>query len=75
MTLGEPGYFSVERVRSVADMAVSAAVVIRLDRHDLSAFMRRHPSATDRALEGPAAMVRWYGGVFMSRERNARLRS
>jgi hypothetical protein len=39
MTLGEPGYFSVERMRSIADMAVSAAVVIRLDRHDLSAFM------------------------------------
>lgn len=69
MTLGEPGYFSVERVRSVADMAVSAAVVIRLDRRDLGAFLRRHPGAKDRALEGLAAMVRWYGGVFMSRER------
>jgi hypothetical protein len=56
MTLGEPGYFSVERVRRVVDMAVSAAVVIRLDRRDFSAFMRAHPSATGRALEGLAAM-------------------
>lgn len=66
MTTGEPGFFSVERTRSVAQMAVSPAIVIRLDRRDLEPFMRRHPSVKDRALEGLAAGVRWYGGVVMA---------
>jgi CRP-like cAMP-binding protein len=68
MTLGEPGFFSVERTRSVADVAVTPAVVIRLDRRDLEPFMQRNPAVKDRALEGLAATVRWYGGVVMSLE-------
>jgi CRP-like cAMP-binding protein len=68
MTLGEPGYFSIERTRSVADMAVAPTVVIRLDRRELEPFMRRHPQVKDRALEGLAGMLRWYGGVVMALE-------
>jgi CRP/FNR family transcriptional regulator len=68
MTIGEPGYFSVERTRSVAGMAVTPAVVIRLDRRDLDPFMQRNPSVKDRALEGLAGTVRWYGSVVMSLE-------
>ena len=32
MTVGEPGYFSVERDRSVSNVAVTPAILIRLDR-------------------------------------------
>ena len=65
MTLGEPGYFSIERTRSIAEMAIAPAEVIRLDRHDLDPFLREHPSVKDRALEGLAGMLRWYGSVVM----------
>jgi CRP/FNR family cyclic AMP-dependent transcriptional regulator len=63
MTFGEPGYFSAERARNVAVMAVTPAVVIRLDRRDLEPFMARHPETANRALQGLATMLRWYGGV------------
>ena len=68
MTTGEPGYFAVERTRSVAEVAVMPAIVVRLDRRDLTPFMQRHPSVKDRALEGLAGTVRWYGSVVMAME-------
>lgn len=66
MTLCEPGYFSVERSRSVAGMAVVPTTIVRLDRRELDPFMQRHPQVKDRALEGLAGMLRWYGGVMMA---------
>ena len=68
MTVGEPGYFSVERMRSVANVATAPAVVIRLDRRDLDPFMHRNTSTLDRALEGLAGIARWYGNRVMALE-------
>jgi CRP/FNR family cyclic AMP-dependent transcriptional regulator len=66
MTIGEPGFFSVERDRSVANVAVTAAVLIRPDRRDLEPFLREHPRAAFRALEGLTATVRWAGSLIAS---------
>jgi CRP/FNR family transcriptional regulator len=66
MTIGEPGFFSVERDRSVANVAVTPAVLIRLDRRDLEPFLHQHPRVVFRALEGMAATVRWAGSVMAS---------
>jgi CRP-like cAMP-binding protein len=68
MTFGEPGYFSAERTRNLAGMAVMPAVVFRLDRRDLEPFMHRNPLVMHHALEGLAGFVRWYGGVVMALE-------
>ncbi len=66
MTVGEPGYFSAERDRSVSNVAVSPATLVRIDRRDLAPFMARRPEVKDRALEGLAATVRWAGSVMAS---------
>lgn len=68
MTFGEPGYFSVERTRAVANLATASTVVIRLDRRELDPFMHRNTSTLDRALEGLAGIARWYGGRVMALE-------
>jgi CRP-like cAMP-binding protein len=68
MTFGEPGYFSVERMRSVSNVATAPSVVIRLHRRELDPFMHRHTSTLDRALEGLAGIARWYGGRIMALE-------
>jgi CRP/FNR family transcriptional regulator, cyclic AMP receptor protein len=68
MTFGEPGYFSVERTRAVANVATAPAVVIRLDRRELDPFMHRNTSTLDRALEGLAGIARWYGNRVMALE-------
>jgi CRP-like cAMP-binding protein len=59
MTLGEPGFFSVERTRIVDVIAVAPSVVIRSDRRDLTPFIAAHPTIKDRALEGLASNTRW----------------
>ena len=59
MTLGEPGYFSVERNRIMDIIAVERTTVIRLDRCHLAPFMERHSSTKDRALEALASGSRW----------------
>jgi len=66
MTFGEPGYFSVERTRIVAAVAVAPTVLIRLDRRDLGPFMDRHPAVKDRALEGLASNTRWQSTMIAS---------
>jgi CRP-like cAMP-binding protein len=66
MTCGEPGYFSVERTRLVAYVAVTPLVLIRLDRRDLAPFMDRHPAVKDRALEGLASNFRWVTTMLTS---------
>jgi CRP-like cAMP-binding protein len=68
MTVGEPGYFAVERNRSVANLATMPTTLIRLDRRDLTAFMRDNPTVKDRALEGLAGMIRAAGVVMASRD-------
>ena len=59
MTVGEPGYFSVERTRILDVIAVEASTMIRLERHNLGPFMEAHPSVKDRALEALASSSRW----------------
>jgi CRP-like cAMP-binding protein len=59
MTFGEPGYFAVDHHRIVEVMAVTPAVLIRLDRVHLGPFLDAHPSVKDRALEGLASNTRW----------------
>lgn len=66
MTFGEPGYFSVERDRSVSSVAITQATLIRLDRRDLDPFLDRHHHLKDRALQGLAGTVRWAGSVMAS---------
>jgi CRP-like cAMP-binding protein len=59
MTLGEPGFFAVERTRIVDVVATTPSVLIRLSRRELAGFLQRHPSVKDRALEGLASVNRW----------------
>lgn len=59
MTLGEPGYFAVERTRIVDVIAVRPTTVIRLARRELAPFMERHPRVKDRVLEMLASSSRW----------------
>jgi CRP-like cAMP-binding protein len=59
MTLGEPGFFAVDRVRIVEVIAIAPTVIIRLGRRELVPFMAEHPSIKDRALEGLASNSRW----------------
>lgn len=69
MTLGEPGFFAVERTRIVEVIAVVPSTIIRLDRRDLTPFMARHPSVKDRVLETLASNSRWQTTVISSAAR------
>jgi CRP/FNR family transcriptional regulator, cyclic AMP receptor protein len=59
MTLGEPGFFAVDRRRVVEVIAVAPSVVIRLGRRELEPFMARHPPVKDRVIEKLASNTRW----------------
>jgi CRP-like cAMP-binding protein len=59
MTLGEAGFFSVERTRIVEVIAMVPTAVISCYRRDLRPFMDGHPEVKDRALEGLASNTRW----------------
>jgi CRP-like cAMP-binding protein len=69
MTLGEPGYFSVERNRIVEVTAVEPSTLVRLDRRDLEPFMAKYPSVKDRALEALASNTRWQTTMISSAAR------
>jgi CRP/FNR family transcriptional regulator, cyclic AMP receptor protein len=69
MTLGEPGFFSVERTRIVEVIAIRPTVVIRLHRRELVPFMARHPSVKDRVLESLASNTRWQSTMISSAAR------
>jgi len=66
MTLGEPGFFAVERTRIVDVIALTPSVLIRLSRRELTPFLRLHPSVKDRALEGLSSANRWQTTVISS---------
>jgi CRP/FNR family cyclic AMP-dependent transcriptional regulator len=66
MTVGEPGYFSVERSRIVEVVAVAPSMLIRLARRELAPFMERHANVKDRALEGLASNTRWQTTMISS---------
>jgi CRP/FNR family cyclic AMP-dependent transcriptional regulator len=66
MTLGEPGYFAVDRHRIVEVIATEPSVVVRLARRELAQFMAQHPSTKDRALEKLAANQRWQTTMISS---------
>lgn len=59
MTLGEAGFFSVERTRIVEVVAMAPSAVISVHRRALVPFMDRHSVVKDRALEGLASNTRW----------------
>jgi CRP/FNR family cyclic AMP-dependent transcriptional regulator len=69
MTLGEPGFFAVERTRIVEVIAVEPSTVIRLDRRDLVPFMAKHPQVKDRVLEALASNTRWQSTMIASAAR------
>lgn len=66
MTIGEPGYFSVERTRIVQLVAVVPSTLIELHRRVLGPFMERHGNVKDRALEGLASNTRWQTTMISS---------
>jgi CRP/FNR family transcriptional regulator, cyclic AMP receptor protein len=66
MTVGEPGYFSIERSRIVDVVAVAPSTLMRLHRRDLAPFMERHGNVKDRALEGLASNTRWQTTMISS---------
>jgi CRP-like cAMP-binding protein len=70
MTLGEPGYFSVERTRIVHVIAVKpSTTLIVLGRRHLDPFMAEHPSIKDRVLEALASNSRWQTAMLSSAAR------
>ena len=71
MTLGEPGFFCVERTRIVEVIALKPTVVIVLPRHQLAPFMDQHPSVKDRALEALASNSRWQTTMISSAARRS----
>ena len=58
MVIGEPGFFSAERNRVMALVAVEPSTMLVLDREQLTPFLQRHPDVTMRALEGLASIAR-----------------
>jgi CRP/FNR family cyclic AMP-dependent transcriptional regulator len=59
MTLGEAGFFAVDRRRVLDVIAVAPSVVIRLGRRELEPFMARNPPVKDRVIEKLASNTRW----------------
>lgn len=66
MTVGEPGFFAVDRHRLVELVAVAPSVVIRLGRRKFEPFMIRYPSIKDRVLEKLASNTRWQTTMISS---------
>jgi CRP/FNR family cyclic AMP-dependent transcriptional regulator len=66
MTLGEPGFFSLERDRVVDVIALEPTTLVLLDRRDLWPFMERHGVVKDRALEALASDTRWQANLVSS---------
>jgi CRP-like cAMP-binding protein len=66
MTVGEPGFFAVDRRRLVEVVAVGPCVVIRLGRRELEPFIAAHPSIKDRVIEKLASQTRWQTTMISS---------
>jgi CRP/FNR family transcriptional regulator, cyclic AMP receptor protein len=64
MTLGEPGYFAVERDRMVRVTATVPAEVICLHRRQLDPVFAAHPVLKDRVLERLASNTRLQANLF-----------
>jgi len=58
MLIGEPGYFSTERNRVMAVVAVEPTEVLSLRRDLLDPFLIRHPQVIRRAMEQLASVAR-----------------
>jgi CRP-like cAMP-binding protein len=69
MTLGEPGFFSVERSRIVEVVAIEPSTLIRLDRRNLVPFIAQYPQIKDRVLEALASNTRWQTTMISSTAR------
>ena len=65
-TLGEPGYFAVERDRVVRVTATAPAEVVCLHRRHLDPLFARHVVLKDRVLERLASNARLQGNMFAS---------
>src|SRR5262249_31805260 len=66
MTFGEPGYFAVDHHRVVSVQALTASVVIRLGRANLTPFIEAHPVIKDRVMERLASNTRWQSTMIAS---------
>ena len=58
MTLGEPGFFAVERNRIVPVVATKDSTLLQLHRLALVPFMDAHPAVKDRVIERLASNTR-----------------
>lgn len=58
MVVGEPGFFSPEKTRVLAFIAVAPTTVLALAHEHVMPFLLRHPPAMVRALEGLASLAR-----------------
>jgi CRP/FNR family cyclic AMP-dependent transcriptional regulator len=58
-TLGEPGFFSVERDRIVSVRATRATTLVVLERPVVERLMADHPALKDKALERLAGQARF----------------
>jgi CRP-like cAMP-binding protein len=63
-TLGEPGYFAVERDRIVRVTATMPAEVVCLHRRHLDPVLTDHPVLKDRVLERLASNTRLQANMF-----------
>jgi CRP/FNR family transcriptional regulator, cyclic AMP receptor protein len=58
MVFGEPGFFSPERNRVMAMIAVEPTTILVLRHDDVMPFLQRHPRVVIRALEGVSSIAR-----------------
>jgi CRP-like cAMP-binding protein len=65
-TIGEPGYFSVERNRIVQIAATTPSELLRLHRRHLDPFLAAHHDVMDRVVERLASNTRWQTNLISS---------
>lgn len=58
MVVGEPGFFSPDKTRVLAFIAVEPMTVLTLTHEHVMPFLLRHPQVMVRALEGLASLAR-----------------
>jgi CRP/FNR family cyclic AMP-dependent transcriptional regulator len=66
MTVGEPGFFSVERERILQVIATRPTTLLILPRRVLEPFLRAHPEVMSRVAERLASNTRWQTNVISS---------
>jgi CRP/FNR family transcriptional regulator, cyclic AMP receptor protein len=59
MTVGEPGFFAVDRNRILQIIATGPTTLLELHRRHLEPFLREHPDVMFRVAERLASNTRW----------------